>query len=236
VPVGQEAALMLCEMRGAVVAFGATTALDGVDLTVGEGETVALVGPSGAGKSTLLRCLAGLVAPQRGSVFFDGRDYAAMDDDARAAVRLREVGFIMQGGELVPELSLLENVELPLRLAEVRPRVARERALFMLDRLGIADEARRRAHEVSGGQAQRAAVARALVHSPRVVFADEPTGALDSTNGRAVMDALTGLVRSSGAALVMVTHDRGLAAELSRQIEVRDGRATESPRVPSASA
>jgi putative ABC transport system ATP-binding protein len=213
-------------VSGAVVVFGATTALAGADLEMVQGESVALVGPSGAGKSTLLACLGGLVRPTRGAVVIGGRDLSGLDAYELADYRLREVGSVMQNGELLPELTLEENVQLPLRLAGEKPRVARRRALDLLAELGVGEAAHRRPDDVSGGQAQRAAVARALVHSPRLVLADEPTGALDSANGRLVMQALLEGVAGRGATLVMVTHDHELAAMLDRVVEVRDGRTT----------
>ena len=213
---------------GGAVPFGGTAALSGARMSVAEGETVALVGPSGAGKSTLLLCLAGLLRPGRGVVSYDGMDLASLAPDELARLRLREFGFVFQGGDLMPELTLTENVELPLRLAGVGRREARERAERLLRRLGLDDARGRRPSEVSGGQAQRAAVARAVVHEPAVVFADEPTGALDSDNARGVMEVLLAATRDVGASLVMVTHDRSLAALSDRVVEVHDGRVRET--------
>jgi putative ABC transport system ATP-binding protein len=204
--------------------FGATTALDGAGMTVRAGEVVAVMGPSGSGKSTLLHCLAGIVRPDAGRVMYAGRELSAMTDGQRSSLRRSEFGFVFQFGQLVPELTCLENVALPLRLNGVRRREARRRALGWLDRLEIAEVAAKRPGEVSGGQGQRVAVARALVTGPRVVFADEPTGALDSLNGERVMRLLTSAARENGTAVVLVTHEVRVAAYSDREIVVRDGR------------
>lgn len=214
----------LIDVASVVVAYGTTTALAGASMQLAEGESLALVGPSGAGKSTLLRCMAALVRPSEGRVTYLGQDLGALGVDARAELRLHDFGFVLQGGELMPELTLAENVELPLLLAGTRRVDARRRASSLLEMLGVGREAGRLPHEVSGGQAQRAAVARAVVHGPSVVFADEPTGALDEANGAAVMTTLRAAASAAGSALVMVTHDAGLAAQLDRVLEVHDGR------------
>lgn len=209
---------------GLSLCYGPTRALDDVSVQIDAGEYVALTGPSGSGKSTLLQVLAGILLPTEGSVTAFGEDLPAVGDEARSALRLRRMGFVFQSADLVPELTLLENVALPLELLGARPRAAREKASQGLAALGI-DEATsgRSAGAVSGGQAQRAAVARAVVHRPEVVFADEPTGALDSVNGSAVMTAL-GRAHGDGATVVLVTHDPHLAAQADRRIELRDGR------------
>ncbi|MDX8150417.1 ABC transporter ATP-binding protein [Patulibacter brassicae] len=205
-------------------AFGATTALEGATFAVDPGEVVAIMGPSGSGKSTLLHCLAGIVRPDRGTVRFDGRDLATLTDAERGALRRSAFGFVFQFGQLVPELSCAENVALPLRLDGVPRREADARAIAWLERLEVADVARQTPGRVSGGQGQRVAVARALVTTPRVVFADEPTGALDSLNGERVMDLLAGAARESGAAVVLVTHEARVAGWSDREVVVRDGR------------
>jgi putative ABC transport system ATP-binding protein len=207
------------------IAFGATQALDGVDLSVAAGEVVAVMGPSGCGKSTLLHVLAGVLVPDSGTVDFGGRGLHGLSDDARSAIRLRRFGFVFQFGDLIPELSLRENVELPLRLLR-----RRGSADGLLQELEIADVADRRPAEVSGGQAQRAAVARALVHDPAVVFADEPTGALDSIAGELVLDALTAAARRRNTAVVLVTHDARTAAYADRTVFLHDGRLAEEAR------
>ncbi|OLR90776.1 ABC transporter ATP-binding protein [Actinokineospora bangkokensis] len=207
--------------------FGSTPALDGAGMSVRAGEVVAVMGPSGSGKSTLLHCLAGIVAPDSGSVVYAGRDLAAMGDRERSALRRGEFGFVFQFGQLVPELTCLENVALPMRLGGTKRRVAEAEAAGWLERMGIAELAGKRPGEVSGGQGQRAAVARALVTRPKVVFADEPTGALDSLNGEQVMRLLVGTARETGAAVVLVTHEARVAAYSDREVVVRDGRTRE---------
>ncbi|MCO7273459.1 MULTISPECIES: ABC transporter ATP-binding protein [Cellulosimicrobium] len=205
-------------------AYGADPVLRGVDLDVVAGEVVALMGPSGSGKSTLLHLLAGLLVPDAGQVRLLGRRLDTLGERARAQVRLRDLGFVFQFGDLVPELTVVENVELPLRLLGTRRREARSVALGQLDLLGIADLADRRLVEVSGGQAQRAAVARALVHRPAVVLADEPTGALDTVAGELVLEALVGAARDTRTAVLLVTHEVGVAAWADRDVQIRDGR------------
>ncbi|WP_433227918.1 ABC transporter ATP-binding protein [Micromonospora sp. CA-248260] len=204
--------------------FGETAALVDAGLRIDEGEVVAVLGSSGSGKSTLLHCLAGIVRPDRGRVVFDGQDLVTMSDARRSALRRAAFGFVFQFGQLVPELTCLENVALPLRLARVPRRAAEQRAGQWLERLEVTDVAGKRPGEVSGGQGQRVAVARALVTRPRVIFADEPTGALDSLNGERVMRLLTEAARDSGAAVVLVTHEARVAAYSDREIVVRDGR------------
>ena len=216
--------------RALHVAFGPTTALAGASLEVDGGEILALMGPSGSGKSTLLHCLAGILRPDDGTVAFEGRDVTAMSDAERSALRRSEYGFVFQFGQLVPELTCEENVALPLRLAGVARREAHSTAREWLDRLEVPDIARKRPGQVSGGQAQRAAVARALVTRPRVVFADEPTGALDSLNGERVMQLFVAAARETGAAVVLVTHEPRVAAYSDREAVVRDGRVREQVR------
>jgi putative ABC transport system ATP-binding protein len=199
-------------------------ALRGASLHVERGRSVALVGPSGAGKTTLLYCLAGIVVPSSGSVLLDGVRVDRLNTDERARLRLTRCGFVFQLAELVAELSLRENVELPLRLNGHRPRAARRRAEEVLERLGILDVAKRRPAQVSGGQAQRCAVARAVAHQPVMIFADEPTGSLDAASGAAALGELVRVSRECGAALVVVTHDRDVAFSMDRQVEVKDGR------------
>ncbi|WP_436535845.1 ABC transporter ATP-binding protein [Actinoplanes sp. HUAS TT8] len=207
-------------------AYGPTIALAGADLAVHAGEIVSVMGPSGSGKSTLLHCAAGLAAPDAGLVTYAGNDLFALNDVRRSAVRRREFGFVFQFGQLVPELTALQNVALPLRLDGVGRRVAERRAAGLMDRLGLADKAPARPGELSGGQQQRVAVARALVTGPKVIFADEPTGALDSVAGEQVMEMLTDAARATGAAVVLVTHDARVAAYADRGVVVRDGRST----------
>lgn len=209
--------------------FGATTALAGTSIAVGAGEIVAVMGPSGSGKSTLLHCLAGIVLPDRGSVVFDRQEVTSLGDGGRSALRRTAFGFVFQFGQLVPELTCLENVALPLRLNGVPRRTAERVAAQWLERLEVEKVAGSFPGEVSGGEGQRVAVARALVGEPRVVFADEPTGSLDSLNGERVMQLLTGAAREAGAAVVLVTHEPRVAAHSDREVVVRDGVARTTP-------
>ncbi|MFD9722451.1 ABC transporter ATP-binding protein [Streptomyces sp. NPDC059072] len=212
-------------------AYGSTKALDGAEFSIHAGEVVAVMGPSGSGKSTLLHCLAGIVTPDSGSVSYAGRELATMSDSERSALRRSDFGFVFQFGQLVPELTCVENVALPLRLAGVRRKEAEATALHWMERLQVEDLPRKRPGEVSGGQGQRVAVARALVTGPRVIFADEPTGALNSLNGELVMQLLTEAARSANAAVVLVTHETRVAAYSDREIVVRDGRSLDMERV-----
>ena len=209
-------------------AFGPTPALLDAGLAVNAGELVAVMGPSGSGKSTLLHCLAGIVPPDQGTVHYAGAEIGRLSDTERSALRRTDFGFVFQFGQLVPELTCLENVALPLRLAGASRRAAEKNAAEWLGRLDVADAAGKRPGEISGGQGQRVAVARALMHGPKVVFADEPTGALDSLNGERVMTLLVRAGRESGAAVVVVTHEPRVAAYCDREVIVRDGRTQES--------
>jgi putative ABC transport system ATP-binding protein len=211
--------------------FGATPALSGAGLEVDAGEVVAVMGPSGSGKSTLLHCLAGIVRPDSGTVTFEGRELSAMAEAERSALRRSSFGFVFQFGQLVPELTCRENVALPLRLDGTPRRDAERRADELLELLEVAAVARQRPGRVSGGEGQRVAVARALVTDPRLLFADEPTGALDSLNGERVMELLTGAARERGTAVVLVTHEARVAAYSDREVVVRDGRTRGMDRV-----
>ncbi|MFB7291795.1 ABC transporter ATP-binding protein [Actinacidiphila glaucinigra] len=212
-------------------AYGPTPALDGAEFAIRAGEVVAVMGPSGSGKSTLLHCLAGIVRPDSGSVLYRGRDLTAMSDAERSALRRGEFGFVFQFGQLVPELTCVENVALPLRLNGTRRKEAEARASEWLARLEVGELAGKRPGEISGGQGQRVAVARALVTGPRVIFADEPTGALDSLNGERVMRLLTDAARDTDAAVVLVTHETRVAAYSDREVVVRDGKSRDMERV-----
>ncbi|MEU6923629.1 MULTISPECIES: ABC transporter ATP-binding protein [unclassified Streptomyces] len=205
-------------------AYGQTPALDGASFSIHPGEVVAVMGPSGSGKSTLLHCLAGIVTPDRGTITYAGRELSAMSDAERSALRRTEFGFVFQFGQLVPELTCVENVALPLRLAGAKRKEAERTARHWLERLEVDDVAAKRPGEVSGGQGQRVAVARSLAGSPKVIFADEPTGALDSLNGERVMQLLTEAARSTNVAVVLVTHEARVAAYSDRDVTVRDGR------------
>lgn len=210
--------------------YGPTAALDGAGFSIHPGEVVAVMGPSGSGKSTLLHCLAGIVTPDSGSIRYDGQEMATMNDAQRSALRRSEFGFVFQFGQLVPELTCVENVALPLRLGGTPRKAAERTALAWMERLEVDGLGRKRPGEVSGGQGQRVAVARSLVTEPRVVFADEPTGALDSLNGERVMELLTEAARTTGAAVVLVTHEARVAAYSDREIVVRDGRSRDMER------
>ena len=211
--------------------YGPTTALDGAAFSIPPGEVVAIMGPSGSGKSTLLHCLAGIVPPDSGSITYNGREVTAMSDAERSALRRSDFGFVFQFGQLVPELTCVENVALPLRLNGSPRKEAERTALAWMERLEVDDLRKKRPGEVSGGQGQRVAVARSLVTNPRVVFADEPTGALDSYNGERVMELLTDAARSANAAVVLVTHEARVAAYSDREIVVRDGKSRDMERV-----
>ncbi|WP_043466709.1 ABC transporter ATP-binding protein [Kitasatospora sp. MBT66] len=206
------------------LSFGTTRALDEVSFAVGPGEVVAVTGSSGSGKSTLLHCLAGILAPEGGSVHLGGERIDNLSESGRSSLRRRDFGFVFQLGELIPELSVLENVALPLRLAGASRKEAARQAGEALGRLEVADLAVKRPAQISGGQAQRVAVARALIHRPKVVFADEPTGALDTVNGERVLTALTTAAREQGAAVVVVTHEARVAACADREIVMSNGR------------
>ena len=206
--------------------FGSTDALRGIDFTLAPGEIVAVMGPSGSGKSTLLHCLAGILRPDSGTVEFDGRRIDTMGESERSALRRTAFGFVFQFGQLVPELTALENVALPLLLGAVRRPDAEARAAEWFPRLGLEGLEGRRPGDMSGGQAQRVAVARALVAGPSVVFADEPTGSLDSLAGEHVMELLTAAARSAGASVVIITHEARVAAYAHREVIVRDGRSS----------
>lgn len=225
---GPEPLLVATDVRKT---YGPTPALDGADLTIRSGEVVAVMGPSGSGKSTLLHCLAGIVRPDSGQVRYRGRELSAMSDGERSALRRSDFGFVFQFGQLVPELTCLENVAMPLRLSGTKRREAEARAAEWLERLEVTEVAGQRPGQVSGGQGQRVAVARALVGGPRVVFADEPTGALDSLNGERVMRLLTDAAHDTGAAVVLVTHEARVAAYSDREIVVRDGKSRDMERV-----
>ncbi|MEV7615997.1 ABC transporter ATP-binding protein [Streptomyces sp. NPDC089799] len=211
--------------------YGTTHALDNAEFSIHPGEVVAVMGPSGSGKSTLLHCLAGILTPDSGSITYAGRELTTMSDAERSALRRTDFGFVFQFGQLVPELTCLENAALPLRLAGTRRRQAEATALEWMERLQVGEVRDKRPGEVSGGQGQRVAVARALVTGPRVVFADEPTGALDSLNGELVMQLLTEAARSANAAVVLVTHETRVAAYSDREIVVRDGRSRDMERI-----
>ncbi|EYT50930.1 ABC transporter ATP-binding protein [Brachybacterium muris] len=201
-----------------------TLALDGVDLDVARADSIAVMGPSGCGKTTLLHTLAGILRPTSGTVLHDGTDLAPLPDRRRTRLRRSVFGFVFQDGQLLPELTAVENVMLPRMLGGVSRRAASSEARSWLDRLGLDGTHDRRPGQLSGGQAQRVAIARALAGRPSVVFADEPTGALDQTTGQSVLQVLVEACRESGASLVMVTHDPTVAVACRRTVAMRDGR------------
>ena len=214
-----------------------THALAGVDLQIEPG-TTAIMGPSGSGKTTLLHCLAGIDRPSGGRVMYAGRsgscDLVALSDAARTALRRTDFGFVFQSGQLLAELPAVENIALPLLLGRVGMRTALDRAEGWLDLLGVAGLGSRRPGELSGGQAQRVAIARALVVEPSVIFADEPTGALDQQTGHEVMAVLVQAVETARSALVVVTHDRAVAQACGRIVTMRDGQIGADHRRPTS--
>lgn len=203
------------------------TILDNVSLDIAGGESVAIVGPSGAGKSTLLALLAGLDLPDAGEVWLEGRELTALDEDGRAAVRARRVGFVFQSFHLIPSLTAIENVMLPLELAGERQ--AREPAAGVLERVGLKARQRHYPRQLSGGEKQRVAIARAFVTEPAVLFADEPTGNLDTRTGEQIIDLLFGLNAARGTTLVLVTHDERIAARCDSVIHIDAGRLIDAP-------
>ena len=219
--LGANGYLLSC--RGLQKWFGPTPALRGADFGARAGEIVAVMGPSGSGKSTLLHCLAGILTPDEGQVTFDGRRLDTLGEARRSELRRAQFGFVFQFGQLVPELSALENIALPLLLAGRKRAAAYAAARRWFAPLGLAGLEDRRSGELSGGESQRVALARGLVAEPRVLFADEPTGALDSLTGEQVMDLLVDGARELGTTVVMVTHEPRVAAYADREVMVRDG-------------
>ena len=198
-------------------------ALRGVDLRIHRGEIVAVMGPSGCGKTTLLNCLSGLDEVDAGEVVVSGESISGMSDRRRTRFRAQKMGFIFQTYNLIPVLSGVENVELPLLVAGTRPKQARGQALSALEMVGLSDQANKRPAQMSGGQQQRVTVARSLVNRPAIVWADEPTGALDSESSAGVMDLLVRLNREEGQTFVLVTHDISVALSAHRLVRMRDG-------------
>lgn len=213
--------------RGLTKVYGegetATRALAGVDLDVAPGELLAIMGASGSGKSTLLNCLAGLEPPTEGTVSIQGRDLWRLSEDERTRFRGRHMGFVFQSFNLLPVLTAEENVELPLLVNGMRPRAARKTAHQMLERVGLFDRREHTPATLSGGEQQRVAVARALVHRPGLMWADEPTGNLDDETGSSVMDLLVELNREMGTTVVLVTHDPAVAKRTRRVLRMESG-------------
>lgn len=223
-----DTAAPILSARGLQHSFGQTAALRGIDLDVHAGEVLAVMGPSGSGKSTLLHCLAGVLVPDGGSVTYRPAGRApvgtsALGEPERARLRLTDFGFVFQFGQLLPELTAVDNVSIPLLLAGTRRPEALGRSTDLLNRLGLDGLGAKLPGELSGGQAQRVAVARALVTSPAVLFADEPTGSLDSLASENVLTLMLELVREAGTTVVMITHDARTAAYADREVFVRDG-------------
>ncbi|WP_333808173.1 ABC transporter ATP-binding protein [Phenylobacterium sp.] len=205
------------------------TALDGVSLSIARGESIAIIGPSGSGKSTLMNILGGLDRPSRGRYRFEGEEVARFSDDQLADFRNRRIGFVFQSFQLLPRLSALQNVELPMVYAGASPRARRERAAELLERVGLGSRMGHRPNQLSGGQQQRVAIARSLANQPDLLLADEPTGALDSATGVEVLGLFQKL-NTEGLTVVLVTHDRGVADAARRRIAFRDGRVIEDVR------
>ncbi|MFF9378103.1 ABC transporter ATP-binding protein [Streptomyces griseoluteus] len=207
-------------------AYGSTTALRGASVELHAGEILAVTGPSGSGKSTLLHCMAGIVRPDRGPVLYRDERLDHAPEVRLSELRRTEFAVVFQFGQLIPELTSVDNVSLPLVLGGTSRRAAQEQARTWLERFGVLDRAEARPGELSGGQVQRVALARALVTGPKVVFADEPTGALDSLAGEQVMNELTIAARELGTAILLVTHEATVAAYADREIRLADGRTT----------
>ncbi|EEB62915.1 ABC transporter ATP-binding protein [Corynebacterium amycolatum] len=212
----------LC-IRDITKSYNSAPVLTGISLTIEPGETVAVMGPSGSGKSTLLHCMSGVLLPDDGDVIFGDTKINSLSDADRSALRLHDFGFVFQDGQLLPELTARENVALPMILQGKKRSKSLELADDVLNRLGLTDLTRRRPGQMSGGQAQRVAIARAMAGEPGVIFADEPTGALDQSTGHEVMQQLIALVEQTGTTLVMVTHDVKVADWCRRRVEIRDG-------------
>ncbi|MGW7048559.1 ABC transporter ATP-binding protein [Streptomyces avermitilis] len=225
----------LLAARGLVKAHGSTPALRGASVELRAGEILAVTGASGSGKSTLLHCLAGIVRPDAGSVVYGGERLDQLPENRLSELRRTELGVVFQFGQLIPELTALDNVALPLLLAGTSRKAAQERAGEWLERFGVRGQEESRPGELSGGQAQRVSLARALVTGPKVVFADEPTGALDSLAGEQVMTALTHTARESGTAVLLITHDAQVAAYADREVSLRDGVVIAAGHIPSGS-
>jgi putative ABC transport system ATP-binding protein len=206
------------------LSFGQTPALQGASLSVAAGEILAIMGPSGSGKTTLLHCLAGILTPATGEIHFAGRRIDTMGETERSILRRDRFGFVFQFGQLVPELTAEENIALPLLLGGARRAAALKEAGRWFERLDLDGLEKRRSGELSGGQAQRVALARGLVARPEILFADEPTGSLDSLTGEHVMNLLVAAAREQGTTVIVVTHEPRVAAYAGREVIVRDGK------------
>ncbi len=213
--------------------FGLTPALRGVNLEVAQGEILAIMGPSGSGKSTLMHCMAGIFVPDSGEIWFGGQRVDQLDEDNRTELRRSTFGFVFQFGQLVPELTVADNIALPMLLNKEPRKVAYAKANTWLEKLDLKGLGHRRTGELSGGQAQRVALARALATKPKVIFADEPTGSLDSLNAEKVMGLLVDLAREQHTTVILVTHDPRIAASADREVMIRDGKVVTAQKVAS---
>ncbi len=211
------------KIYGSAAANG-LVALDDVSLEINPGELVALIGASGSGKSTLLNVMGGIDAPTNGTVIVDGQNIAEIGERGRTLLRRNQVGIIFQFFNLMPTLTVLENVTLPAELAGKEETESKERARELLEAVGMGKREGHRPHELSGGEMQRTAIARALVNSPKILLADEPTGNLDSSNGKIVLELLNSVARKEGLTMIMATHDPAIAATMERVIEMKDGK------------
>jgi putative ABC transport system ATP-binding protein len=209
--------------RGLHKSFGPTPALSGVSIDLHKGEVLAITGESGSGKSTLLLCMSGIISVDQGSIQYDGRDITAMGENELTELRLTDFGFVFQSGHLVPDMPAVMNVAFPLMLSGAGRRDAEIQAKALLDHLGVGAVADRVPGDMSGGQSQRVAIARALAMRPKVVFADEPTGSLDSRNGELVLDMLLNAARERRTAILLVTHSDSVAETADRVVTLRDG-------------
>jgi putative ABC transport system ATP-binding protein len=214
----------IIEARNVEKSFGQTPALQGAAVSAAAGEILAIMGPSGSGKSTLLHCLAGILTPDGGEVWFNGQRLDTLSEAKRSELRRDKFGFVFQFGQLVPELTAEENVALPLLLAGIRRGPALTQAREWFGKLALDGLEGRRSGELSGGQAQRVALARGLVARPEILFADEPTGSLDSVSGEHAMILLTQCAREQGTTVIVVTHEPRVAAYADREVVVRDGK------------
>lgn len=237
-PNGAGDSKYMIESRGVVKTYDTGTtkiqALKGIDFAVNRGEMVAVMGPSGCGKTTLLNCLSGLDTIDSGQVLLEGQDLARMRDSKRTDYRAKRMGFIFQVFNLLPVLNAVENVELPLLVSGVRPKVAREKSMAALRTVGLAEWATHRPAELSGGQRQRVTIARSLVNDPAIIWADEPTGALDSQTAGDILTLMRELNRSSALTFVLVTHDHGVGALCDRIVRMSDGLIVGEERNPGA--
>ncbi len=214
----------MIEAQGITKSFGSLQVLKGIDFRVAQGEVVSIMGASGAGKSTLLQILGTLMRPDAGSLLIDGKDALALKGDRLSAFRARRIGFVFQAHHLLPEFTALENVMIPALIAGERDKVARERAALLLAEVGLAERVSHKPSQLSGGEQQRVAIARALVNHPAVLYADEPSGNLDSATKQEIHKLFFTLRERHGQTIVIVTHDSDLAALCDRSLTMRDGR------------